>query len=309
MVDALAVDNLFHAYGERVALDRLNLSVAPGEIFGILGPNGSGKSTLFRLVSTLVPVQQGSISVFGEDVTLRQSSVRSLLGVVFQSPSLDGKLTVLENLQCQAALYGMVQNRGKGRIDHVMKTLGIEERKNEMCEKLSGGLKRRVELAKGMLHRPKLFLMDEPTTGLDPAARIDFWHAIESLRTEQGMTVVFTTHLLEEAEKCDRIAILHLGNKVALDRPDALRRSAGEGVLTITTNHPEAVMEKLKESFSLEPVLVQSQIRVSTPDAARWVAPIAESLGTLIDQIAVGRPSLEDVFVAKTGHQFWDQRA
>ncbi len=198
----------------------------------------------------------------------------------------------------------MLQNRGKGRIEHVMKTLGIEERKNEMCEKLSGGLKRRVELAKGMLHRPKLFLMDEPTTGLDPAARIDFWHAIESLRTEQGMTVVFTTHLLEEAEKCDRIAILHLGNKVAMDRPDALRRSAGEGVLTITTNHPEAVLLKLKESFALQPVLVQSQIRVSTPDAARWVAPIAESLGNLVDQIAVGRPSLEDVFVAKTAISF-----
>lgn len=303
---ALSVQRVTHCYGDRRALDALSLDVQPGEIFGILGPNGSGKTTLFRLISTLAGIQSGDIFVYGASASKQKNQVRQKLGIVFQSPSLDGKLTVLENMQCQAALYGITGKDASKRIQECMAMMGIEDRKGDFCEKLSGGLKRRVELAKGMLHRPSLMLLDEPSTGLDPAARLDLWHALEDLRTRHTTTILMTTHLLEEADKCDRLAIVHQGKVVAIGSPDTLRREAGEGMLTIVARDPEQVAEAIRAKFPLEPTVVQQQVRIASQEATRWVSPIAELLGDKIDSLTVARPSLEDVFIAKTGHKFWE---
>ncbi len=301
---ALTAEQLRFSYGSQPALQGLDLEVAAGQTYALLGPNGSGKSTLFRLISTLAAMQQGSLQVFGHSVSTARSQVRSMLGVVFQSPSLDGKLTVRENIRCQAALYGLRGAQLSGRMDDVVAKLGLEERLDTPAEQLSGGLKRRVELAKGLLHRPRLLLMDEPSTGLDPAARLDMWHAVQQLRQSAELTVLFTTHLLEEADKADGIAILHQGRTVANGEPAELRGSLGGQVLSIQTEDIEDVLEWLRERTSQARRLERS-IQVIGPEASELVAPLNGQFGNRIRSITLGQPSLEDVFVARTGHRFW----
>ena len=301
---ALSVKNVTHNYKEVVALNGLSLDVPAVQIFGVLGPNGSGKSTLFRLVSTLTRVQRGSVEVFGWCTQANTSQVRQHLGVVFQSPSLDRKLTVLENIRCQAALYGLSGKERDDRIDEFVKRMGIADKLKLRCEKLSGGQKRRVELAKGLLHRPKVLLLDEPSSGLDPASRLDLWQALTQLRNEFGTTIVLTTHLLEEADKCDHVAILNLGAIVACDRPELLRSETGEVVICIATNDSQAVARILNERLKLASKILDGQVRVSTPEAMSSLSTIIEETKSLASSVSVGRPSLEDVFISKTGHKF-----
>ena len=301
---ALSVKNVSHHYKEVVALNGLSLDVPAGQIFGVLGPNGSGKSTLFRLVSTLTRVQRGSVEVFGWCTQANTSEVRQHLGVVFQSPSLDRKLTVLENIRCQAALYGLSGKERDDRIDEFVKRMGISDKLNMRCEKLSGGQKRRVELAKGLLHRPKVLLLDEPSSGLDPASRLDLWQALTQLRNEFGTTIILTTHLLEEADKCDRVAILNLGAVVACDRPELLRSETGEVVICIATNDTQDVARILNDRLGITSKVLDGQVRITTPDAMSSLSAIIEQTQSLASSVLVGRPSLEDVFIAKTGHKF-----
>jgi ABC-2 type transport system ATP-binding protein len=301
---ALDVQRVSHRYGDHQALDDLSLEVTAGDIFALLGPNGSGKTTLFRLISTIARLQSGDIRVFGNSPKTDLAAVRSSIGIVFQSPSLDRKLTVLENIRCQAALYGLSGASLKSRIDEVVQQLGISDRLSTIVEKLSGGLKRRVELAKGILHRPRLLLLDEPSTGLDPAARLDLWHALEQLRSDFRVTVLLTTHLLEEADKADRIAILHQGRTVAVGSPSQLRSELGAQVLSIQTSDQPAVIAWL-ESRSIASQQFDNQLRVTGANAAELVAPLAQDFGTRIQSLTLGQPSLEDVFVARTGHQYW----
>jgi ABC-2 type transport system ATP-binding protein len=301
---ALEVLQVSHRYGQHQALNELSLSVTAGEIFALLGPNGSGKTTLFRLISTIARIQSGDISVFGVSAKTNMVAVRGSLGIVFQSPSLDPKLTVLENIQCQAALYGLGGKSLAVRIDEVVQQLGIADRLQTVAEKLSGGLKRRVELAKGILHRPRLLLLDEPSTGLDPAARLDLWHSLVQLRNEYGVTILLTTHLLEEADKAERIAILHQGRVVAIGAPHQLRSELGEQVLSIQTTDQPAVLAWLK-SQQVDAQLLDHQLRVTGSQAASLVGPLALKFGECIQTLTVGQPSLEDVFVARTGHQYW----
>lgn len=301
---ALDVQRVSHRYGEHLALNDLSLEVASGKIFALLGPNGSGKTTLFRLISTIARLQDGDIRVFGNSPKTDLAAVRSSIGIVFQSPSLDRKLTVLENIRCQAALYGLSGASVKSRIDEVVQQLGIADRLSTIVETLSGGLKRRVELAKGILHRPRLLLLDEPSTGLDPAARLDLWHALEQLRADYGVTVLLTTHLLEEADKADQIAILHQGRSVAIGSPAHLRSELGAQVLSIQTNEQPAVLAWL-ESRSIASQQFDNQLRITGSSAAELVAPLAQDFGTRIQSLTLGQPSLEDVFVARTGHKYW----
>lgn len=302
---ALDIEGVSHNYGEHQALRNLDLSVETGEIFAILGPNGSGKTTLFRLISTLARLASGDIRVFGQSVRANINAVRSLIGVVFQAPSLDKKLTAIENMFCQAALYGLSGSLLRQRIDALVQQLGIADRLSSRVEALSGGLKRRVELVKGLLHHPRLLLLDEPSTGLDPAARLDLWHALDEMRQRYGVTVVLTTHLLEEAEKADRIAILHAGKCVAVDSPTRLRSELGEQILTIQASEPERILAWLGER-SIAAEQVQMQIRVSGDRAAQIIAPLAKECDPWIESLTLGRPSLEDVFIARTGHRFWN---
>lgn len=300
---AIDVSEVTHRYGDRVAVDQLSLSIDEGEIFVFLGPNGSGKTTLFRLLSTLIPLQSGGVKIFGQDLRGETMSVRSRIGVVFQAPSLDKKLTVAENLAHQCRLYGMTPPSIKERSEQLLATLGLSDRKDALVETLSGGMRRRVELAKGMLHEPDLLLLDEPSTGLDPGARLDLWNYLQTLKG-QGVTIVLTTHLLEEAEKADRIAIMHQGKLAALDTPAALQASVGGDSITIRTEHPESLAQSIQERFECEPTVLDGSVRLEQPDGHQWISRLVEAFPEQIQAVTLGKPTLEDVFIDRTGHQF-----
>lgn len=306
---ALETSRLVHCYGERTALAGLDLQVFEGEIFALLGPNGGGKTTLFRLLSTLIPIQSGNARVLGYDVARQTADVRRRIGVVFQAPSLDKKLTVAENLHHQGHLYGMSGGALRRRSDEMLARLGLADRHRDLVETLSGGLRRRVELAKGLLHHPRLLLLDEPSTGLDPGARSDLWDYLQQIRHDDGVTVVLTTHLLEEADKADRLAILNAGSLVALDTPDRLRASVGGDTLTIETDQPDELSAAISERFGVSASVVDGSVRLEQPDGHQWVARLVEAFPGRVQSIKLGKPTLEDVFIARTGHKFWSDRA
>jgi ABC-2 type transport system ATP-binding protein len=310
MIQSVAVDvaGVSHFYGTRQALADLSLTIAAGEIVAFLGPNGGGKTTLFRLLSTLIPLQHGTISILGQDIRTQPQAVRRSLGVVFQAPSLDKKLSVAENLRHQGHLYGLSGKDLARRQSHMLSALGLTARANERTETLSGGLRRRVELAKGLLHGPRVLLLDEPSTGLDPAARSDMWTYLRAVRAEQGVAVVLTTHLLEEADKADRLAILHQGRLVALDTPDALRATVGGDSITIQAEDPaalcRAITDRFGAQFELQPRLVDGSVRLEQPDGHQWITRLVEAFPGQIQSITLGKPTLEDVFIDRTGHRF-----
>ncbi len=300
---AIVVSEVTHRYGERVAVDQLSLTIDEGEIFVFLGPNGSGKTTLFRLLSTLIPLQTGDVSILGHDLRGAITTVRSLLGVVFQAPSLDKKLTVAENLSHQGRLYGLSAETIRTRSQQMLSALGLSDRSNDFTESLSGGMRRRVELAKGMLHQPRLLLLDEPSTGLDPGARADLWQYLEQVR-EEGVTVVMTTHLLEEAERADRIAIMHQGKLAALDTPAALQASVGGDSITIRTEKPDQLASSIREKFSCEASVLDNQVRLEQANGHQWISRLVEAFPDEIQTVTLGKPTLQDVFIARTGHQY-----
>ena len=247
-MDAVLVENLNHTYPAkrpakvaRQALKGVSFTVHEGEIFGLLGPNGGGKSTTFHILSTYFTPTGGSAQLFGHDVVREPEKVRREIGIVFQSPGLDKKLTVRENLTHQGHLYGISGKPLQERIDAILARVGLSDRSHDIVETLSGGLKRRVEVAKGLLHKPKLLLLDEPSTGLDPGARRDLWDYLKELQKTEKMTIVVTTHLMEEAEKCDRVAILHEGSLVALGTPAALKQEIGGDMVSVETADPEGL--------------------------------------------------------------------
>jgi ABC-2 type transport system ATP-binding protein len=302
---AVEVSHLAHRYGEHQAIRDLSFSVSAGEIFAILGPNGSGKTSLFRVLSTLITIQQGDAHVLGYNLRTQPDAVRSQLGVVFQSPSVDKKLTVIENILHHGQLYGLGGRDLHQRADEMLARLGLADRRRDLVEKLSGGLRRRVEIAKGMLHTPHLLLLDEPSTGLDPGARSDVWHYLEEVRKEQGITVVLTTHLLEEAQDADRIAIMHRGQLAALDTPSALQSAVGGDAVTIRTTAPGSLAADIKSRFAVEAKVVDSSVRLELPGGHEWIPKLVEAFPDRIDSITLGKPTLEDVFIHFTGHRFW----
>lgn len=297
------VRNLHHQYGENAALRGIDLDITAGRVFALLGPNGSGKTTLFRLLCTLLPIQKGQVCVGGFDSGEQPLRVREQIGIVFQAPSLDMKLTVDENIACQGALYGIHGKELRLRRDALLQQMDLMDRRDDRCQVLSGGLKRRVELAKGMLHRPRLLLLDEPSTGLDPSARLKLWDAIREM-ADQGMAVLLTTHLLEEADKADDIAIMSQGKLIAEGSPRELRAEMGEGVITIVADDASRVEAILRDRLGLEPQRVHHQLRLKVASPAKIVPLVAETLGDEVQSISLGRPSLEDVFIAKTGEAF-----
>ena len=306
---AIDVSAFSHRYGSRTAVDGLSLSVASGEIFVFLGPNGSGKTTLFRVLSTLIPLQSGEITILGYNLRRETTAIRSRLGVVFQAPSLDKKLTVAENLHHQGKLYGLGGATLRNRCNEMLTALVIADRAGEITEKLSGGMRRRAELAKGLLHRPQLLLLDEPSTGLDPGARSDLWKYLQQIRATDGVTIVLTTHLLEEAERADRIAIMHEGRLAALDTPSALQASVGGDSITIRTEHPAQLAEAIRTKFACEVIVLENTVRLEQPDGHLWIAKLVEAFSREIETITLGKPTLEDVFIDRTGHRFWNQES
>jgi len=302
---AIEIEHLAHRYGEHEAISDLTLSIAEREIFAILGPNGSGKTTLFRVLSTLIPAQTGDVRMLGYDLRRESQAIRPHVGVVFQAPSLDKKLTVMENVVFHGRLYGLGGRELRTRADEMLARLGLADRRREIVEKLSGGLRRRVELAQGMLHRPRLLLLDEPSTGLDPGARSDVWQYLQQVRDEDGVTVVLTTHLLDEAERADRIAIMHRGRLAALDTPTALQASIGGDAVTIRTDNPQSLAAEVTERFQIKPMIVDGAVRLELPEGHQWIARLVEAFPGRIQSITLGKPTLEDVFINVTGHHFW----
>jgi len=300
---AVEISQLTHRYGERTALADVELSMEPGRIFGLLGPNGGGKTTLFRILCTLLPLQQGTARILGVDVAEAPVEVRRKIGITFQSPSLDGKLTVAENLRHQAHLYSLAGRAMRARIDDLLAQFALTDRRRDLVETLSGGLKRRVELAKGLIHRPELLLLDEPSTGLDPGARRDLWDHLHELR-DAGITVLLTTHLMEEAERCDRIAILDRGRVVAVGEPEVLRGEIGGDGVTIRCREPRQLAGRIAERLGRRPQQIGESLRLELGDDRASAAALLTEFAAEVRSLEFGKPTLEDVFLTKTGRVF-----
>jgi ABC-2 type transport system ATP-binding protein len=301
------ITNLTFAYGDRIALNDLSLSIAPGEIFGFLGPNGSGKTTLFRILSTLVNAPSGTVRILGFDPATQRDEIRSRIGVVFQSPSLDKQLTAEENLTHQGHLYGLRGADLRHRVSQALDSVALGDRAKNLVGTFSGGMRRRVEVAKGLLHRPQLLLLDEPSTGLDPSARIDLWRNLRQINQESGVTVLVTTHLMEEAERCSRLAIMQRGQLLAADTPATFKDRIGGDVITITTPKPAEVRAILRDRFGIEAQQIDQSLRIERPRGHEFVPQLIEAAPGLVDAISVGKPTLEDVFITLTGSRLQNE--
>jgi len=302
---AIQLQGITHSYGERRALRGVTFDVHPAEIFGLLGPNGSGKTTLFRVLSTLMLPSSGEAQIMGADLRREPDALRRNIGVVFQSQSVDGKLTAEENLVHQGHLYGLRGRTLRQRVAEMLERVALTDRAHDLVESFSGGMQRRVELAKGLLHRPAVLLLDEPTTGLDPGARHDLWSYLHKLRQEEGVTVLVTTHLMEEAERCDRLAILSHGDLVALGTPLELRSRIGGDVVTLESRDAESLAARIRQRFAVEPVVLGPSLRLEINDGHRFVNDVMDAFRNDIESISVSKPTLEDVFIDVTGHRFW----
>jgi ABC-2 type transport system ATP-binding protein len=304
----ISVQNLVHRYEERTALNGVSFDLRPTELFGLLGPNGSGKTTLFRILSTLMIPTAGRAVVMGRDATQDSAAVRRRIGVVFQAPSVDQKLTAYENLWHQGHLYGLRGTTLKKRVGEILARVGLADRAQERVEKFSGGMQRRVELAKGLLHHPGVLLLDEPTTGLDPGARRDLWQYLQTLRDEEQVSVLVTTHLMEEAERCDRLAILNEGNLVALGTPADLKSEIGCDVIMLDAAIDASLLaEHIRARFHVDAAVMGNQVRIERDEGHRFVPDLVEAFPGEIQAISVSKPALEDVFIRRTGHKFWSE--
>ena len=298
---AVHIQGVTHRYGTHVALRDVSLEVAPGTLYGLLGPNGSGKTTLFRILSTLMPPSEGEARVLGRGTVAASDAVRQQLGVVFQEPALDENLTVRENLRVQGALYGLHGADLQARTEELLERLDVLDRADDSVADLSGGLRRRADLARGLLHRPELLLLDEPTTGLDPAARRAFWTAIDRLRAAEGTTLLLATHLMDEAERCDRVGILSDGALVADDAPSALKAELGSETLWLEAEAPSDLRDRIDAQFGVSTRIVGSMVQAAPSDPAAFLASLYEALGDRILSATIRRPTLEDVFMVHAG--------
>jgi len=305
----ISIQNLVHRYENRTALNGVSFDVHGAELFGLLGPNGSGKTTLFRILSTLMVPAAGRALVMGCDAARDANSLRRQIGVVFQAQSVDPKLTAYENLWHQGHLYGLRGSALKRRVEEILDRVGLAGRAKELVETFSGGMQRRIELGKGLLHHPAVLLLDEPTTGLDPGARRDLWQYLKILRDEEKVSVLVTTHLMEEAERCDRLAILNEGNLVALGTPEEMKSEIGGDVVMLDAAHDaEELARLIRARFSLDAVVMEQQVRIEIEGGHRFVTDVVEAFPGEIQAISVSKPALEDVFIRHTGHKFWSER-
>lgn len=297
----LAIEHLSHSYKGKEALRNFNLHLNSREILGLLGPNGSGKSTLLKILSTILPPQQGRAEVCGFDVAKHPDAVRARIGVVFQSQTLDKMLTVEENLMACGTFYGLFGRGLHERVREVLAQLSLSERRQDLAGSLSGGLQRRAEIARALLHAPQLLILDEPSTGLDPAARQEFWRALELLRSQHSTAILISTHLFEEAERCDNLVLLDAGERVAEGTPEALKASIGAQVVTLRARDNGAAARVLSEKFSYQPVLEAGSLRFEVDQAHLAIPRIADALPHQILSIGFHEPTLEDVFLRCTG--------
>ena len=307
--DAVRVHQLVKRYGDIEAVSGIDLSVRTGETFGFLGPNGAGKSTTINILCTLVDPTRGTALVAGHDVVRERQQVRRNIGLVFQDTTLDSYLTAEQNLRFHAELYGMERSVLPDRMHQVLSMVGLWERRASRVATFSGGMKRRLEIARGLMHSPRVLFLDEPTVGLDPQTRSSIWTYIRELREREDITIFLTTHYMEEAEHCDRIAIINTGKIVVLDTPEALKASVGKDRVQIHTDDDVAAIRMLGERFGLDAGVHNGAVTFSVPTGEQFVPRLFADLGVPIRSVSVARPSLDDVFLAYTGTTISDAEA
>jgi ABC-2 type transport system ATP-binding protein len=303
---AIAVRGLVKNFGEVRAVRGVNFEVATGEVFGFLGPNGAGKTTTINMLCTLAKPSGGSATVAGHDVVRERDDVRRNIGLVFQDPTLDGYLTAAQNLKLHAELYGVQSNLVKPRMQQVMEMVGLWDRRDSPVATFSGGMRRRLEIARGLMHSPRVLFLDEPTIGLDPQTRRSIWTYIRELKEREEITIFMTTHYMDEAEWCDRIAIMDHGQIVALDAPETLKAGVGRDRVTIHTDDDQAAITAIAERFGLEAVIAEGAVTFGVTSGEQFVPRLFAELGLPIRSVSVSRPTLDDVFMSFTGSTIRD---
>ncbi|WP_214412822.1 ATP-binding cassette domain-containing protein [Sphaerisporangium fuscum] len=306
---AVSVRGLKKSYGDVEAVKGIDFEVRPGEVFGFLGPNGAGKTTTISMLCTLVNPTGGSATVAGHDVVRQRDQVRRNIGLVFQDPTLDGYLSAEQNLRFHAELYGVPKDVVGERLRQVMEMVALWDRKDAKVMTFSGGMKRRLEIARGLLHSPRVLFLDEPTVGLDPQTRSAIWGYINKLRHSEDITIFMTTHYMDEAEYCDRIAIIDHGEIVVIDSPEALKASVGKDRVQIQTADDEKAIAALRERFGLEAAVREGVVTFAVASGEEFVPLLFADLGVPIRSVSVSRPSLDDVFMNYTGSTIRDAEA
>jgi ABC-2 type transport system ATP-binding protein len=305
----ISVRGLTKRFGEVEAVKGIDLEVHRGEIFGFLGPNGAGKSTTINMLCTLMRPTAGAATLAGLDIDRQPDEVRERIGLVFQDPSLDLQLTALENLEFHAFIYGVPAAERAQRINEVLEMVELSDRARSTVMTFSGGMRRRLEIARGMLHTPEVLFLDEPTIGLDPQTRRHIWTYLRGLRERAGVTLFMTTHYMDEAEECDRIAVIDGGRIVALGTPEELKALVGGDVVTIATGDNATAAAEIIQRFDLQPMVDQDSLRIEVPDAAAFVPRLIRETSVPVTSVSFRRPSLDDVFLKLTGHAIRDEEA
>jgi ABC-2 type transport system ATP-binding protein len=298
---------LLKKYADLVEVYDVSFNVGEGEVFGLLGPNGAGKTTTINILCTLSRPTSGRALINGFDVVREQSRVRQRIGIVFQDPSLDERLTALENMEFHSLVYNVPASVRKERIEHVLRMVELWERRRDLVKTFSGGMKRRLELARGLIHYPKVLFLDEPTLGLDPQSRNHLWEFIMSLRRKEGTTIFLTTHYMDEAGYADRIAIMDYGKIIALDSPKKLKRLVGGDVISLRTTDDEAARTELRNQYRIEAKLDGGQLTFEVPNGEKFIPTFIKGFSTDILNVSMRRPTLDDVFLKLTGHQLRDE--
>ncbi len=306
---AIEVEALHKRYGDLDAVRGVSFQVRAGETFGLLGPNGAGKSTTISVLCTLLQPTSGRARVARADVVTQRGRVRSRIGLVFQDPTLDEYLTAEENLRFHAELYGVPPATMGPRLDQILEMVELSERRHDVVQNFSGGMRRRLEIARGLLHSPRVLFLDEPTVGLDPQTRTHIWTYIETLRKSEQITILLTTDYMDEAEHCDRIAIMDHGEIVALDSPDALKAEVGRDRVEIAVPDPAAAIAALDERFGVQAVLSEGMVAFYVANGEEFVPRLFAGSGLAIHSVRVARPTLEDVFMTYTGRTIRDAEA
>ena len=308
-MSAITVKGLRKTYGKVEAVSGIDFEVEPGEVFGFLGPNGAGKTTTISMLCTLADPTGGSATVAGFDVVRQRDDVRQNIGLVFQDPTLDAYLTAEQNLRFHAELYGVPKAAILPRIQQVMEMVALWDRKDAKVMTYSGGMKRRLEIARGLLHSPRVLFLDEPTVGLDPQTRAAIWGYITQLRQSEDITIFMTTHYMDEAEYCDRIAIIDHGEIVVVDSPAALKAGIGEDRVQIQTDDNSLAIARLQERFGLPSAVHEGAVTFAVASGEEFVPRLFAELDLPIKSVSVSRPSLDDVFMSYTGSTIRDAEA
>ena len=309
MNNIIEVKNLARQFNGLTAVDHISFEVKKGEIFGFLGPNGAGKSTTINMLSTLLIPTEGDAAINSFDVLTRRDDVRKSIGLVFQDPSLDDRLTAEENLRFHAKLYGVPKEEYKKRMEEVLRLVDLWDRKENIIKTFSGGMKRRLEIARGLVHYPQVLFLDEPTLGLDPQTRAHLWEYILRLKKERAMTIFMTTHYMNEAENCDRIAIIDYGKIVALDTPVNLKKQVGGDIIKMTSGQHRKLKEELEKRYNKEVKEEDGKLRLEVADGEKFLPRLFNELDTKIDSIELHKPTLDDVFLHLTGRKIREEEA